>query len=90
MRHVDDAVVEEEDDKYARWRETGFHVVFKGDDWRGTAKWQELERRFGEVGVEVVYFPYTMHTSSTLLRGALELVVPDEPVPRDDALAPQE
>ncbi|MFF7237019.1 adenylyltransferase/cytidyltransferase family protein [Streptomyces collinus] len=90
VRHVDGAVVEEEDDKYARWREIGFHVVFKGDDWRGTAKWQELERRFGEVGVEVVYFPYTMHTSSTLLRGALELVVPDEPVPREDALAPQE
>ena len=29
------------------------------------------ERQFAEVGVEVVYFPYTMSTSSTVLRRAL-------------------
>ena len=30
-----------------------------------------LEERLGAVGVEVVYFPYTMHTSSTMLRRAV-------------------
>lgn len=58
-------------DKLETWREVGFDVFFKGDDWRGTPKGLELERRFGEVGVEVVYFPYTIQTSSTLLRSAL-------------------
>ncbi|MBO0901685.1 adenylyltransferase/cytidyltransferase family protein [Cellulomonas sp. zg-ZUI222] len=58
-------------DKLDTWRELRFDVFFKGDDWRGTPKGDELERRFAEVGVEVVYFPYTVHTSSTILRAAL-------------------
>lgn len=74
LRCVDVAVVESEEDKLEMWKRVGFHVIFKGDDWRGTPKWNRLERRFAEVGVEVVYFPYTLHTSSTLLRGALELL----------------
>jgi glycerol-3-phosphate cytidylyltransferase len=74
VRYVDEAVVETEVDKLSTWRRVGFHVIFKGDDWLGTPKWMEYERRFAEVGVDVVYFPYTMHTSSTLLRGALELL----------------
>ncbi|HEY4267416.1 MAG TPA: cytidyltransferase, partial [Galbitalea sp.] len=32
----------------------------------------ELEAAFGQIGVEVVYFPYTVTTSSTRLRQALE------------------
>jgi glycerol-3-phosphate cytidylyltransferase len=48
-----------------------FNVLFKGDDWRGTPKGEKLERDFARVGVEVVYFPYTMHTSSSLLRRVL-------------------
>ena len=27
-----------------------------------------LEKEFADVGVEIVYFPYTAHTSSTQLR----------------------
>ena len=38
-------------------------------------------RRFAEVGVEVVYFPYTVHTSSTSLRRALTLLEGGGPVP---------
>jgi cytidyltransferase-like protein len=34
----------------------------------------ELERRFAEVGVEVVCFPYPMRTSSTALRRAVALL----------------
>jgi glycerol-3-phosphate cytidylyltransferase len=52
----------------------GFTHFFKGDDWRGTEQGLQLERRFARVGVEVVYFPYTAHTSSTALRRALELL----------------
>ena len=58
-------------DKLDTWREVRFDVFFKGDDWRGTPQGEELERRFAQVGVEVVYFPYTVHTSSTILRAAL-------------------
>ncbi|MET9447474.1 adenylyltransferase/cytidyltransferase family protein [Streptomyces cinerochromogenes] len=74
LRCVDIAVVESEEDKLETWKRLRFHVIFKGDDWRGTPKWEGLERRFAQVGVKVVYFPYTLHTSSTLLRGSLELL----------------
>lgn len=69
---VDRAVAETEPDRIDTWKQVGFDIFFKGDDWRGTPKGLELERRFAEVNVEVQYFPYTMHTSSTKLREALQ------------------
>ncbi|MCF6521861.1 adenylyltransferase/cytidyltransferase family protein [Streptomyces sp. JJ36] len=72
IRFVDAAFVETVPDKLETWRQIRFHVLFKGDDWRGTPKGDRLEADFRTVGVEVVYFPYTVHTSSTQLRRALD------------------
>lgn len=72
IKFVDEARAEVLQDKIDTWREVGFHVFFKGDDWKGTPQGMNLERRFGEVGVEVVYFPYSLQTSSSLLRRALD------------------
>jgi glycerol-3-phosphate cytidylyltransferase len=72
--YVDEAVAETVPDKLDTWRELRFDVFFKGDDWRGTEKGKRLEREFAAVGVEVVYFPYTMTTSSTQLRKALAVL----------------
>lgn len=68
---VDEAVGEFVDTKQQMWELLRFDVIFKGDDWRGTAKGAALESAFSRLGVEVVYFPYTVRTSSTLLRSAL-------------------
>jgi glycerol-3-phosphate cytidylyltransferase len=81
VRHisfVDEAILEVVPDKLETWRRTPFDMIFKGDDWRGTAKGDRLERDFAAVGVEVVYFPYTVHTSSSLLRRALSAVVAEQ------------
>lgn len=75
VRHisfVDEAVAETRLDKLDTWRAVGFDVYFKGDDWKGTERGLRLEREFAAVGVELVYFPYTMSTSSTSLRRALD------------------
>lgn len=72
IRFVDAAFVETVPDKLVTWQQVRFDVLFKGDDWRGTPKGERLEAAFATVGVEVVYFPYTMHTSSTQLRRALD------------------
>ncbi|MFV4912939.1 adenylyltransferase/cytidyltransferase family protein [Microbacterium lacticum] len=72
IRYVDHVHVERVPDKLQVWREVGFTHFFKGDDWRGTEKGARLEHEFAAVGVEVVYFPYTAHTSSTQLRRALD------------------
>ncbi|UIJ36284.1 adenylyltransferase/cytidyltransferase family protein [Allobranchiibius sp. GilTou73] len=68
---VDEAIIETVPRKLDTWREHPFDVIFKGDDWRGTAKGDRLEQDFAAVGVTVCYLPYTIHTSSTLLREAL-------------------
>jgi glycerol-3-phosphate cytidylyltransferase len=82
LRFVDDVHAEVVPDKVDTWREVGFDVIFKGDDWRGTPKGDKLERDFAAVGVQVHYFPYTMHTSSTILRKALAAIDAEEPVGR--------
>ena len=81
LRFVDAVHAEVVPDKVETWREVRFDVLFKGDDWRGTAKGDALERDFAALGVEVRYFPYTMHTSSTLLRKALSVITAEAPTP---------
>jgi glycerol-3-phosphate cytidylyltransferase len=68
---VDATYAETTTDKADAWREVGFRRLFKGDDWKGTAKGAVLEERMSALGVEVVYFPYTLQTSSTALRAAI-------------------
>lgn len=72
IRFVDEARVDTSPDKLRMWREIGFDVLFKGDDWRGTPKGERLVAAMRSVGAEVVYLPYTVHTSSTQLRRALD------------------
>ena len=74
VKFVDRAVAEDLPTKLEMWERLRFTHFFKGDDWRGTAKGVALEREFAEVGVEIVYFPYTVDTSSTILRRALDAV----------------
>ena len=76
LRMVDEAVPETVPEKLDVWQELQFDVIFKGDDWKGTPKGEKLEADFARVGVEVVYFPYTMHTSSTMLREVLTRMLP--------------
>ncbi|WP_245155081.1 adenylyltransferase/cytidyltransferase family protein [Nocardioides sp. 1609] len=68
---VDATYAETTLDREDAWREVGFHRVFKGDDWRGSPRGLDLERRMAPLGVEVRYIPYTAHTSSTQLRALI-------------------
>lgn len=75
LRHidlVDHVVTETSSDRLEVWRRVGFNVFFKGNDWQGTQKGIDIETKFAAVGVQVTYFPYTVHTSSTVLRRTLE------------------
>lgn len=68
VRYVDEVVVQDSMDKFAALDKWRFDVMFVGDDWRGTPTWNQLEVDMAARGVKLVYFPYTKHTSSTMLR----------------------
>jgi len=69
---VDRVVPQEKIDEIGDYHKLQFDVMFKGDDWKGTDKWNRLEKEFKKYGVEVVYFPYTKHVSSTKLRKIID------------------
>jgi glycerol-3-phosphate cytidylyltransferase len=71
VRYVDAAVPQETLDKFEAWQKLKFDVMFVGDDWFQNDRWQAIEAQFKEVGVRIVYFPYTKGTSSTLLNEVL-------------------
>lgn len=75
LRHctlAHEVVAETVSSKVEMWEQLRFDVIFKGDDWRGTPRGDALEAAFTPLGVEVVYFPYTVQTSSTKLREVID------------------
>lgn len=74
IKFVDEVVSQIDKDKFAAWKQLHFDKMFVGSDWKGTPQWQEYERQFSEVGVEIVYFEYTKKVSSTLLREKISTI----------------
>lgn len=68
------AVQEQKDDKIHYHELYKFDKIFKGDDWKGSTKWNLLEDKFKTLNVQVKYFPYTKSTSSTLMREVLHKI----------------
>lgn len=73
-KYVDAAVPQYDMDKLTACRKLGASILFVGDDWYGTEKWQNYEKQFEEYGIRIVYFPYTQGVSSTQIRKLLETV----------------
>ena len=71
IKYVDEVVTQENMNKMEAWEKYHFDVMFVGDDWKGTDKWNKIEADLNAVGAEVVYFPYTKGTSSTLINETL-------------------
>ena len=73
-KYVDAAVPQYDMDKLAACKKLGASMLFVGDDWYGTPKWQEYEKEFLDAGIRIVYFPYTKGISSTQITKALNAV----------------
>jgi len=74
IKYVDAAVPQYDMDKLTACKKLKANILFVGDDWYATDKWQEYERQFKEAGIEIVYFPYTKGISSTQITKALNAV----------------
>ena len=71
IKAVDSVILQEDMDKFKMWEKLNFDIMFVGDDWKGTEKWNNFEEIFNTVGVKIIYFPYTKGTSSTLINNTL-------------------
>ena len=74
IRYVDAVVPQETMDKAVMCKKLKASVLFVGDDWYDTEKWNAIEAELNECGVRVIYFPYTKSISSTALNKTLEAI----------------
>ena len=68
VKGVDRVVINEVRDKLTLLERYHFDVVFFGDDWKGTERWNNFEKILGEQNVDVIYVPYTKGISTTDIR----------------------
>ena len=71
IQYVDLAVPQVDMDKFDAYKRYKFKLMFVGDDWYKTENLESFEKQFESVGVDIIYFPYTKSTSSTLINKTL-------------------
>lgn len=71
IQYVDAAVPQYDMDKLEACKKLDASILFVGDDWFGTEKWQDYEKKFDRNGIKIIYFPYTKGVSSTLINETL-------------------
>lgn len=77
IRYVDKVVAQTDyEDKVGAAKKFKIDVMFVGDDWKGTDKWNKIEQQLKEIGVDLIYLPYTHSISSSILR---EKIRKDQP-----------
>ena len=72
IKYVDYAIFQNSLNKFVNYKKLKFDIMFVGDDWFNTPKWKNLDEKFREIGVKIVYLPYTKSTSSTKINKILD------------------
>jgi|SRR5690554_142898 len=73
-KYVDEVIPQNELNKVEDWKKHKFHKIFAGSDKKLTKEYKDFTDFFNKEKVEIVYFDYTEHTSSTFLRSVLEKI----------------
>ena len=68
VKGVDQAEITRFRDKRKLWDLYHYDVSLIGDDYKGTERWNRIEKELKEVGADVVYIPYTKTISSSKIR----------------------
>lgn len=71
-KYVDYVVSQNSLDKFISWKKLKYDLIFVGDDWYATKKWKDLDIKFTNKGVRIIYLPYTKGTSSTKINKILD------------------
>jgi len=68
IKAVDKSLLVDTLDKVKLSEEIEFNVVFIGDDWKGSARWEKASLDLAQKGIDVVFLPHTDGISSTILK----------------------
>jgi len=71
LKCVDEVVqitIEETEDKMLALKNYKFDVLFSGDDWKGTERYNKTEEQFNKLGVSIEYLPYTKGISTKQIK----------------------
>lgn len=79
IKYVDMVVSQPDKNKMAAWEKYHFQKMFVGSDWKGTPQWEEFEKQFAPLGVEIVYLPHTDGISSTGLTEVIKDILDEKP-----------
>lgn len=60
--------IEETNDKILAIEKFHFDVLFSGDDWKGSERYQKTEEQFKKYGAFIEYIPYTQGISTTQIK----------------------
>ena len=71
IKYVDKVVSQPDKNKLGAWEKYKFNKMFVGSDWKGTDAWNNFEKQFEPLVVEIVYLSHTDGISSTMLREKL-------------------
>lgn len=72
IKCVDAAVAQSNMDKLEMCKKLGASILFVGDDWYQSSRWEEYEKEFAKANIRIIYFPYTKGVSSTQISKALK------------------
>ena len=78
LKYVDRVVPQPNKNKMEAWEQLHFQKMFVGSDWKGTPQWQEYEKEFNPLGVEIVYLPHTDGISSTKLTNVIKNMLDED------------
>jgi len=72
IKYVDAVVPQETMDKSTMCKKLKVNILFVGDDWYSTEKWDSIEKELLDIGIKVIYFPYTKGISTTKISEVLK------------------
>ena len=67
-KYVDIVIPQENHDKLQAYHKIKYDILFVGDDWYNSEKWNKYEEKLKSYGVKVIYFPYTKSVSTSKLK----------------------
>ena len=65
IKYVDEVIITDTLDKLEIYNRKKFDVVFIGNDWKGSSRWNKTVDDLKKIGIEVIFLPHTDGVSTT-------------------------